>query len=324
MPTDTRFAGRLALLAAFGCGGLIALQSRMNGTLAESVGSFPAAWYSFGSGLLVLTLLFVTPRHRSRVGRVVTALRSGRLAWWQVLGGVAGGLLVGTQTYAVPVLGVAAFLVATIGGQTVSALLVDRLGLGPAPAQALSVARVMAAALAVIGVAVASASTSTGGSATGVAVLPVVLAFLVGMGVAVQQAVNGQVSTVTRDSWATAWVNFTAGSTTLLLVGAVPVWRSGWPTDWAVPGWAWWGGLCGVAFIALAAWAVQHTGVLLFGLVTITSQMALALVLDLAHPDTREQVDVQMLLGVVITVVAAGGAGLSARRARLRSLELAP
>lgn len=322
MPTESRYAGRLALLAAFVCGALIAVQSRMNGTLAESVGSFPAAWYSFGSGLLVLTLLFVTPRQRSRVGRVLTAVRTGRLAWWQVLGGVAGGLLVGTQTYAVPVLGVAAFLVATIGGQTVSALLVDRLGLGPAQAQALSLARVLAAALAVVGVAVASASTDD--SVTAAALLPVVLAFLVGMGVAVQQAVNGQVSTVTRDSWATAWVNFAAGSTTLLLIGAVPVWRSGWPTDWAVPAWAWWGGLCGVGFIALAAWAVQHTGVLLFGLVTITSQMALALVLDLAHPATRDQVDAQMLAGVVITVVAAAGAGLSARRARLRSLQLAP
>lgn len=326
MPTEPRLAeprlaGPLALLAAFGCGALIAVQSRMNGRLSESVGSFPAAWVSFGSGLLVLSLLLVLPRQRARVARVGSALRDGRLAPWQVLGGVGGGLLVGTQTYAVPIVGVAAFLIATIGGQTVSALLVDRFGLGPAAAQALSPARVVAAALAVVGVAVAATSADDGSA---VVLLPVLLAFLVGMAVAVQQAFNGRVTTVTRDATATAWVNFVAGTSTLLLIGAVPVWRAGLPTDWSAPGWAWWGGMCGVVFIALAAWAVQHTGVLLFGLVTVTSQLATALVLDLANPATRDQVGLQMFVGVGITVVAAAGAGLASRRARLRSLQWAP
>jgi bacterial/archaeal transporter family-2 protein len=320
--TESPAAGRLALAAAFVCGALIALQSRMNGTLALTLGGFPAAWVSFGSGLLVLSVLFVTPHQRARVGWVRRALRSGRLRWWQVLGGVGGGLFVGTQTYAVPLLGVATFLLAAIGGQTLSALLVDRQGLGPAPPQALSLARVLSALLAVVGVGVASASADDG--AGGVALLPVLLASVAGMGVAVQQAVNGQVATVARDPWATAWVNFATGTATLVLLGAVPVWRMGWPAEWTAPTWAWLGGLCGVAFIALAAWAVQHTGVLLFGLVTVTSQMAVALVLDLADPATRDRVDAQVLTGVVITVVAAVAAGQSARRARLRSLQWAP
>lgn len=313
MPTETR-AAHLALLAAFVCGALVAVQSRMNGRLAEAVGSFPAAWFSFGSGLVVLSLLLVRREQRARLARVPAALRSGRLARWQVLGGVGGGLLVGTQTYAVPIVGVAAFLIATIGGQTVSALVVDRFGLGSAPAQALVRARVVAACAAVGGVAIAA---TAGVGEVRPEVLPVVLGFLVGMGVAVQQAVNGRVTTITGAPTATAWVNFLMGSSTLLVLGTVPVWLGGWPTAWgSVPPWAWWGGLCGVCFIALAAWAVQHSGVLLFGLVTITSQLAVALVLDLLNPATRDRVGLQMLLGVTVTVVAAMSAARAAGAAR--------
>lgn len=303
-----------ALAAAFLCGALIAIQSRMNGRLSEAVGSFPAAWFSFGSGLVVLTLLLFSKAQRVRVGRVVSALRTRELVWWQMLGGVAGGLLVGSQTYAVPIIGVAAFLIATIGGQTVCALFVDRYGLGPAPAQALSVLRVLAAGLAVVGVAVAATSGESGASA---ALFPVLLGFLVGMGVAVQQAINGRVNKVSGSALATTWFNFVTGSTTLVVIGIVPVLRSGWPDTWSqVPWWAWWGGLIGVVFIALAAWAVQHSGVLLFGLTTITSQMLVALVLDFVNPATRDQVGLQMIIGVVITVVAAIAAALAARRAK--------
>jgi len=316
----------LALGAALATGALLAVQSRLNGRLAETIGSFPAAWVSFASGLLVLSMLLVRADYRSRLARVPAALRSGRLRWWQVLGGVSGGLLVGTQTYAVPLVGVAAFLIATIGGQALSALVVDRQGLGPAPAQPLSGVRIAAAVTAVAGVAIAATGGGGDGSAA-LSVLPVLLAFGVGMLLAVQQAINGRVNQVTGAPTATAWLNFVTGSLTLVVIGIVPVLLGGWPDRWDAPTWAWWGGLCGVVFIALTAWAVQHLGVLLFGLVTITSQMATALVLDLANPATRDRVGTQMLIGVLITVVAAGAAALaahSASRSARRSPVLAP
>ncbi|MGI8948966.1 MAG: DMT family transporter [Ornithinimicrobium sp.] len=316
MHTESARTQVLALAAAFATGALLALQSRLNGRLAETVGGFPAAWVSFGSGLLILSVLLVRAEHRSRLGRVWVAVRSGRLRWWQVLGGVSGGLLVGTQTYAVPLVGVAAFLIATIGGQALSALLVDRQGLGPAPAVPLSGVRIAAAITAVAGVAIAAtAGGGSGGRAT-LGLVPVLLAFGVGMLLAVQQAFNGRVNTVTGAPTATAWLNFATGSATLVLVGTVPVALSGGPERWDAPAWAWWGGLCGVVFIALTAWAVQHLGVLLFGLVTITSQMATALVLDLGNPATRDQVGAQMLTGVAITVLAAGAAAAAAQSDR--------
>lgn len=315
MPTEPGRIQALALGAAFASGALLAVQSRLNGRLAETVGGFPAAWVSFGSGLLVLSVLLTRAEHRSRLSRVAAAIGSGRLRWWQVLGGVSGGLLVGTQTYAVPLVGVAAFLIATIGGQALSALLVDRQGLGPAPPQPLSWTRVAAAITAVVGVAIAA--TGGGGDDTAALSLwPVLLAFGVGMLLAVQQAFNGQVNTVTGAPTATAWLNFATGSATLVVIGIVPVTLAGWPDRWDAPAWAWWGGLCGVVFIALTAWAVQHLGVLLFGLVTITSQMATALLLDLGNPATRDQVGMQMLIGVAITVLAAGSAAVAAQSDR--------
>lgn len=142
-----------ALLAAAACGAVLPVQSRVNGVLSVEVGALPAATISFVTGLLVLTVLLAVPGIRRRAARVPTALRRGTLRWWQVLGGVGGGLFVAGQTYAVPLVGVTAFLIAVIGGQSISALLVDRFGLGPAPARPVAAGSLVSAALAVAGVA---------------------------------------------------------------------------------------------------------------------------------------------------------------------------
>lgn len=292
---------------------MVAVQSRMNGRLSELAGAFPAAWVSFGSGLAALSLLWLLPRFRLALRRVPVDLRSGRLRWWQLIGGIFGGLLVATQSAVVPIVGVAAFLVAVIGGQMVSALVVDRFGLGPGGRRRVTPTRLIAALLAVLGVMLIAGD----GGAAAVAVVPVLLAFLAGVGVAMQQALNATLTvTSTRDALASSWVNFVMGSGLLLLIGAVPVVLAG-PDVWgqlsAAPAWAWWGGLCGVTFIALAAWAVPHTGVLLFALVSITSQLASGLVLDLLDP-RRPTPGAGLVAGLTLTVLAAALVAGAARR----------
>lgn len=321
-PARTRRVGdqRLALLAALACGVILAVQSRLNGELGTQVGAMPAAWISFGTGLLAISLLWLTRRFRCAARTLRRALRGHRLAPWQLLGGIAGGLLVASQTYAVPLVGVATFLIALVGGQTVNALLVDRLGLGPAAPQPITPARLAASGLAVVGVVIA---VSPGMREGGFVLLPVLLAFLVGMGTAVQQATNAQVTVASGDASVTAFINFSVGMLTLLVIGSWSVLPGGWPDPAGVPWWAWWGGVIGVIFLVLAAWAVVHTGVLLFGLVTITSQMGTGVVLDLLDPAARERVGAQMLLGIGLTVVAAVWAALARARTRrlARSLE---
>lgn len=272
----------------------------------------PAAWFSFGSGLLALSLLWFSAGFRAAFARVWRAVRERRLLPWQLCGGVAGGLLVATQTYAVPLVGVATFLVAIVGGQMVSALVVDQLGLGPSAPERITLGRVAASILAVLGVLTAVGQ----GLGSGLAWLPVLLAFLVGMSTAVQQATNALITATGSDSSVTAFINFATGTAVLVLIGCWSVLPAGVPDASTVPWWAWWGGPLGGIFIVLAAWAVMHSGVLLFGLVTVTSQLGTGVVLDLIEPSTRDQVGAQMLLGVALTMTAAAGAAVARARAR--------
>ncbi len=322
MPTDRS----LASLAAVGAGAILALQSRTNGSLAQYLGTLPAALTSFGSGLLVLSLALGSSGFRQHVGRIAVAVRSGSLPPWQLFGGVAGGLFVGTQAYAVPLVGVATFLVAVVGGQMVSAVVVDHRGIGPAGPVAVSAGRAASAAVAVAGVAITASSTPAGRP---LVMLPVLCAFLVGLAATVQAATNGRVTMASRDPFATAWLNFSTGSATVLLLtgvvaltgaglGAAAVGTAG-PVAAPVPAWLWTGGLQGIAAIALSAWAMQHTGVLAFGLSMVTGQLATALVLDASLAATRSRVTAQALAGVLVVVAAAVWSARSAR-----SLDSAP
>lgn len=312
------------LLAAAVCGSVLPLQSRANAELAGHVGAIGAATVSFGSGLVILTVMvLLVPALRRRTARIPAAVAAGRLRWWQILGGVSGGILVASQSYAVPLVGVTAFLIAMIGGQSVSALLVDRRGLGPSAPQPIRPGRVLAALLAVAGVAVAASAPGRGQGAdvAGLALaLPVVVVFCSGMLVSVQQAFNGVLTTVSRDPLATAWFNFLTGSATLSVLGALTVstvGRTPGPVGADLPWWAWTGGALGIVFIVLSAWAVQHLPVLVFVLVTVTTQLAVGVALDALAPGGTALLGPQLLLGVGIALVASVWAAVAQRRARI-------
>lgn len=327
MPTDQRVddaaeseprtTHAIALAAAVVGGVLTTAQARMNGEISRTIEApIQAAIWSFGSGLIVLTVVMLaTPAVRRGMGRILAALRDGGLKWWQCIGGAAGGLFVAAQTYAVPLVGVAIFTVAAVAGQTANALLVDRLGVGPGGRRPVQPTRVLAALLAVAGVAISVSGSLGQGS---VALLPVVAAVLVGGGVALQQGVNARVNLVSRQVFATTWQNFTVGTTLLLVLLLIQALRSPLPSlsPAGIPWWAWWGGLAGIGFIAIAAWAVQHVGVLLFGLALLTGQLGSAVLFDLLFPAHGEHLQATMLLGVLVTFGAAALAGWFARPSR--------
>lgn len=320
MPTDATRAPasryRLALVLAFVGGWGMSAQSRMNGEVSSVLGApAQAAVWSFGSGLVLLGLAtLLSARVRRGIGRIAAALREGRLRWWQCLGGIGGGLFV-VQTAAVPLVGVAIFTVATVAGQTVTGLLVDRLGIGPGGGRPILPSRVIAAVLAVVGVGV-TVSGSLGDG--GLSPLPVVLAVVAGAGLALQQGVNGRVNLVSRDVLATTGQNFLTGTAFLVAFLGVQWLRGAYePVSFAgVPWWAWWGGCIGVAFIAVAAWAVQHLGVLVFGLALLSGQIVSALAIDLAVPTAGHEVTLVMALGAGVTFAAATVAGWFARPTR--------
>ncbi len=279
----------VAVPAMVGMGGLVALQSDVNGRLAGELGSglragTAAAVVSFGSGLVVLALVtLLVPRVRRETVAIVDAARSGALRPWQLLGGVAGASLVASQGITVGTIGVALFVVAVVAGQTSSALLVDHLGIGPSGRRAVSGGRVVGAALTLVAVVVGVSGRLGGaGALTGAALLLALLPLVAGAATSWQQAVNGRVSGASGPM-AAALLNFTVGTTCLLLLLGVSLAVRG---DLAglpdLPG-GWWlytGGLMGVVFISGAALLVKVHGVLVLGLCTVAGQVVASLLIQ--------------------------------------------
>lgn len=291
----------------------------MNGKLATAFGhGLDAAIWSFGSGLVVLCVLLALSSSMRRGFRSVReALRDRRLRWWQCIGGVIGGLYVYTQAYAVPVAGVALFTVAVVGAQTLSAVGVDRFGIGPAGKVPVSWARLLAALLAVVGVVISVGDRVSGTSGTSTAVvLPVVLAAVAGAAMTVQQALNGRVTVAAGQPLTTTWLNFATGSAVLWLI-AIPAARGstfGAPASVTVPWWAWFGGVLGVGIISVAAVSVRHLGVLLVSLLMLAGQLLAALVLDAVDAATRSHITPLAIVGLLVTLGAAVLAGVAAGR----------
>jgi transporter family-2 protein len=301
--------------ASLAVGALTAVQARINGQLAVELGNgLEAAVWSFGSGLVVLTVLAVAvPSIRTGVARIPRAVRSGELAWWQALGGILGGFFVGVQTAAVPVLGVAVFTVAVVAGQSSNSLVVDRIGLGPAGKQPFTRPRIISALIAVVAVTVAVSNRFVSGD---FAVLPVVMAFVAGLAIAVQQAINGRAARAARNPMSATFYNFVFGTVALGAAFGLTWAISGkGPTD--LPPGPWWlylGGVIGVVFIAIASWAVPIVGVLQFAVVTIAGQLTGALLLDVIAPTAGTDLAPNLVLGVLLAFVAVAVAARGRRQ----------
>ncbi len=294
------------LLGSIGIGALLAIQSRINGTLGARLhDGVAAAVISFGIGLIVLTVLVLAvPAGRRGARRVAVAVRSdrGQLRWWQCLGGVCGGYLVLSQGLSAAALGVALFTVAVVAGQVASGLLVDRLGVGPGGPQAITPPRVVGAVLAVVAVGVALSTRFDGLTAGWLVVVPA----LAGIGTAWQQAVNGRVKETGDSAIAAAAINFATGTAALVLALAVEIAVRGVPAAPPSQAWLYTGGLLGIVIIGGASMLVRSTGVLLLSLGMIVGQLVGALALDLLVPTPGTRVATTTLVGIVLTLVAAG------------------
>jgi bacterial/archaeal transporter family-2 protein len=323
--TPARLA--LALGAAFVGGGLVALQSRINGELSQRLGDgFLAAFISFGSGLVLLALALTVWRPGRRgIVRVVAALRERSIPWWLVLGGAGGAFFVLGQGLTIGLLGVALFTVAVVCGQTVSSLLLDHRGLARMPATPATPRRVVGAALAVAAVLVAVSDRLQADSPYLALIIPIVAGLLVGW----QQAVNGQVRTIAQSAFTATFGNFVVGTAVLGVVLLVHLAIAGWPTlgvastgpgTGSAPGWPteWWlyaGGAIGCVFIAAQAVIVRITGVLLMGLALLAGQLGTSVLLDLVAPVPGTGIHPVTILGTALLFVAVLVAALPARRA---------
>lgn len=251
MKRDARASSEaLALTAAFFGGACLSLQARFNGTLGEPLSEpLVAAVWSFGSGLALLVLTLVVPSLRRGAGRLVDAIRAGRLRWWECLGGVLGGAFVAVQTSTVAILGVAVFIVASVGGRALGGLLADHVGAGPKGRTPITPARALAGAFAVVGVGITVSGQHVPG---GIAILPALAVIIAGVMTQFQQGLNGRVSARAGSSYATTLQNFLVGVIALVVFAGARVllgftqWQ--WPHD--AP---WWRG-------SVRRWASRSSG----------------------------------------------------------------
>lgn len=311
LPHPSRASVAITVACAVLFGAAIALQTRINGELGRRIGDgYLAAAISFGSGLLILCVaMLLWPAGRRGLARVKYALLRRATPAWYVFGGAAGALIVLSQGLTASVLGVALFTVATVCGQTLSSLLIDRRGLGTMRAKPLTLSRVAGSALALVAVAWAVSAQLRGDIPVWMLVLP----FFAGAGIGWQQAVNGQIRVVADSALTATFVNFVVGTVLLAAAFLVHAAVVGWPVSVPSEPWLYVGGVIGVLFIAGAAIAVRITGVLLLGLGTIAGQLVASLGIDLIAPPAGYAIEWTTIAGTGLTLVAVGVAAIPTR-----------
>lgn len=267
----------------------VAVQSQINGRLAHDLGgtttaALTAAVISFGTGLVLVSVITLGSRERrGGIGRVLAAVREGRLPRAALLAGLFGALVVASQGLTVATIGVAMFSVALTAGQSSAGLLVDHLGLGPGGQHRWNVPRLIAASFAVLAVGLAAGERLVGAFSWQTALYGL-LPLAAGAGAALQTALNGRISQH-GGPWVTSLNNFVVGFGALVAVWLVCLLLDprleALPTQW----WLYLGGPIGLLFIWLAAVLVRVHGVLVLALCLIAGQVIGAEAIELLGPE---------------------------------------
>ncbi|MGY3565711.1 DMT family transporter [Sinomonas sp. RB5] len=297
------------LAAAVLAGIAIPAQGRVNGALGLRVGDgLEAALASFSTGLVLLIgIALALPSGRAGLSEIVPSLRGGRVPWWYLGAGLFGALFVVAQTFTVGILGIAVFTIAAVTGQTISGLLVDRVGFAQGRRRPVTGVRLLATVLTLASVAYTVApKLSVADPAALLAVI--VLPAAAGFGQSFQSAMNGASARAYGSPLAATLMNFVSGIVGLALAWGVKLTAAGpgrplpgdFPGDW----WYYTGGVLGVVFIGAAAVLVRHLGVLLTGLGMIGGQLLGSLALDAAAPVPGSVVALPTVVGTLATLGA--------------------
>jgi bacterial/archaeal transporter family-2 protein len=149
---------------------------------------------------------------------------------------------------------------------------------------------------------------------TGVPLWMLVLPVAAGIGVAWQQALNGQVRLVADSALTATWGNFAVGVALLAVAAAVSLLFVPWPDEFPTNPVLYLGGAIGVTFIAASAVIVRITGVLVLGLGAICGQLVMSVVLDLFVPVPGHELAASTVGGTVLALLAVAIASIRRRR----------
>ena len=296
----------VGLPMAVATGLFIPIQGRINGALGAALGDgIGAAVVSFSTGLVVMTVISLAlPRGRAGLAQILPAVRERQFPPYYVLAGCIGALFVFAQSFTVGLLGVALFTVAAVTGQTLSGLLVDRMGIGPAGKRPITGIRVLGSVLTVAAVAWAVSPRFSAGESGLQLLVPVLLPLLAGFLMSFQQAMNGTATVHYGTPIAATLVNFIAGAALLWVAWLIKLAVAGAGNPLPAQWWYYLGGPLGCIFIGIGALLVRSLGVLVTGLGMIAGQLLGSLGLDLILPVPGTVIALPTVLGTILTLGA--------------------
>jgi transporter family-2 protein len=223
---------------------------------------------------------------------------------YYVLAGCIGALFVFAQSFTVGLLGVALFTVAAVTGQTLSGLLVDRMGIGPAGKRPVTGIRLLGSALTVAAVAWAVSPRFSSADSGLQLLVPLLLPVLAGFLMSFQQAMNGTATVHYGTPIAATLVNFIAGAALLWVAWLIKLAVAGAGNPLPAQWWYYLGGPLGCIFIGIGALLVRSLGVLVTGLGMIAGQLLGSLGLDLILPVPGTVIALPTVLGTFLTLGA--------------------
>ncbi len=238
------------------------------------------------------------------MARILPAVRERQFPPYYVLAGCIGALFVFAQSFTVAVLGVALFTVAAVTGQTLSGLLVDRMGIGPAGKRPITGIRVLGSVLTVAAVAWAVSPRFSAGESGLQLLVPLLLPVLAGFLMSFQQAMNGTATVHYGSPIAATLVNFIAGAALLWVAWLIKLAVAGAGNPLPAQWWYYLGGPLGCIFIGVGALLVRSLGVLVTGLGMIAGQLLGSLGLDLLFPVPGTVIALPTVLGTLLTLGA--------------------
>lgn len=289
--------GLLSLLA----GALTSVQSRANGELSVDLhNALGAAIVSNLIGWAILWAILLGRRsNRAGFKKLMQAVKTGELPWWNLLAGMAGAFYVSMQSISVPQIGVAIFTICVIGGQTASSLLVDKIGFSSNGKQHITWPRVFTAIMTMIAVTVAVYPQF---GKSNFRFFTVILCIAVGVVGSFQFAMNSKINHVAERAIVTTWFNFFIGTFFIAIALGVDIAKGATIGHLPHNPWAYIGGPCGLIFIAVAANVVKSMGVLNFVLFSVTGQLVGALLLDWLIPAHKGALSGYLIAGTAITL----------------------
>jgi bacterial/archaeal transporter family-2 protein len=135
----------VAVIVMAGVGGLIALQPAINAGLGRATGNVAAALVSFAVGTLLLAAIVVLSGQASGIGSTF------EVQWYYLLGGVLGAAYVFTALVVVSSIGAGGTAAATITGQLIFSVVLDRLGILGLEQTPITLERAIGVALLLVG-----------------------------------------------------------------------------------------------------------------------------------------------------------------------------